>query len=189
MSIWQAAPRRNGLTAAGGFRDNPGASRLKWRVEMRARFLAAGLLTLGWGAGLFAQAGSTAAVEKTLIANENKINDAVTKHDVKTFNDLVASDALSADGSGFMKSGEFAKSMDQIKITFSHLMNPQVLWVNDKTAVVAYTWMGSGTFKGQPIPEQTFASTVWTDRNGKWVAVFHQETPVTPPPPAPAKKK
>jgi hypothetical protein len=79
--------------------------------------------------------------------------------------------------------------MDQIKITFSHLMNPQVLWVNDKTAVVAYTWMGSGTFKGQPIPDQTFASTVWTDRNGKWVAVFHQETPVTPPPPAPAKKK
>ena len=155
---------------------------------MRARFLTVGFLTLGCAVGLFAQAGSKAAIEKTLIANENKINDAVTKHDVKTFNDLVAPDGLSADGNGFMKAADFAKSMDDIKITFSHLMNPQVTWVNDKTAVVGYTWMGNGTYKGQPLPDQTFASTVWTERNGKWVAVFHQETPVAPPPPSPKKK-
>ena len=83
---------------------------------MRARFLAAGLLTLGWGAGLFAQAGSKAAVEKTLIANENKINDAVTKHDVKTFNDLVASDALSADGSGFMKNPQSCGYSEEMRL-------------------------------------------------------------------------
>ncbi len=50
------------------------------------------LLTLGCGAAVFAQAGSKAATEKTLIANENKVNEAVAKHDVKTFNDLVAAD-------------------------------------------------------------------------------------------------
>jgi hypothetical protein len=40
------------------------------------------------------------------------------------------------------------------------------------------------------VPDQTIASTVWTERSGKWVAVFHQESVLGPPPaPAPAKKK
>jgi hypothetical protein len=60
-------------------------------------------------------------------------------------------------------------------------MNPQVTWIDDKSAVVAYTWMGKGTFMNQPMPETVYASTVWTERNGKWVAVFHQESPATPP--------
>lgn len=34
----------------------------------------------------------------------------------------------------------------------------------------------------------SFASTVWTERNGNGVAVFHQETPIASLP-APAKKK
>jgi hypothetical protein len=154
---------------------------------MRSRFLAAAVLTVGCTAAALAQAGSKAAIEKTLIANENKVNEAVAKHDVKTFTDLVASDAMSADQSGFMKVGDFVKSMDQMKVNSWHIMSPQVVWVNDKTAVVGYTWMGSGTYQGQPFPETTYASTVWTERNGKWVAVFHQESPAAPP--APAKKK
>lgn len=156
---------------------------------MRGRFGAAAVLTMGCSAAVFAQAGSKAAIEKTLMANENKIAEAVAKHDVKTFSDLVASDAVSADQAGFMKVADFVKSMDQMKIASQHMMDMQVSWVDDKTAIVRYTWMGSGTFMGQPVPGTTYASTIWTERNGKWVAVFHQETPMAPPPPPPAKKK
>ncbi len=149
---------------------------------MRSRVLAAALAALACAAPAFAQA-SKAATEKALLANENKINDAVAKHDLKTFNDLVASDAVSADMGGFMKVSDFTQTMDQMKVANWHVMNPQVLWVNDKTAVVAYTWMGKGTYQNQPLPETTYASTVWTERNGKWVAVFHQESIPAPPPP------
>jgi hypothetical protein len=152
---------------------------------MRSRVLAAALVVLASAAPAFAQA-SKAATEKALIANENKINDAVAKRDVKAFNDLVASDAISADMAGFMKASDFTKTMDQMKVENWHVMNPQVLWVNDKTAVVTYTWMGKGSYQNQPLPESTYASTVWTERNGKWVAVFHQESIPAPPPP---KKK
>lgn len=154
---------------------------------MRGRFAAAAFLALGCGAAVLAQAGSKAAIEKTLIANENKIMDAVAKHDVKTFTDLVAADGVSADQTGFMKVADFVKSMDQMKIASQHMMDAQVSWADDKTAIVRYTWMGSGTYQGQPVPSATYASTIWTERNGKWVAVFHQETPMAPP--APAKKK
>ena len=153
---------------------------------MRATALALGWVLCGAVAMISAQAGSKAATEKMLIANETKINEAVAKHDVKAFNDLVASDAMSADGNGFMKVADFVKTMDQLKIASWHAMNEQVTWLNDKTAVVGYTWMGSGTYMNQPVPATTYASTVWTERNGKWVAVFHQESAATPP--APAKK-
>lgn len=89
---------------------------------------------------------------------------------------------------GVMKVAEFVKSMDQMKIGSWHIMDAQVHWVDDKTAVLTYTWMGSGTFKNEPVPPTTYASTVWTERNGKWVAVFHQESAAAPPP-APVKKK
>jgi hypothetical protein len=144
-------------------------------------------LALGASASAFAQAGSKAAIEKTLIANENRINEAVAKHDVKTFNELVANDAVSVDGNGLVKVADFVKSMDQVKVGSWHIMDTQVQWVNDKTAIVTYTWMGSGSFKGEPFPPMTYSSSVWTDRNGKWVAVYHQESAPTPPPP-PKKK-
>jgi hypothetical protein len=155
---------------------------------MRATGFAAVLLMLGCTAAVVAQAGSKAAIEKTLIANENKINEAVAKHDVKTFTDLVATDAISADGMGFMKVADFVKSMNDVKVASWHIMDTQVHWVDDKTAVLTYSWMGSGTFKGEALPATTYSSTVWTERNGKWVAVFHQESVAAPPPP-PAKKK
>ena len=81
---------------------------------MRSRFLAIAVLTVGSAAVALAQAGSKAAIEKTLIANENKVAEAVAKHDVKTFTDLVISDGVSADQGGFMKVADFVKSMDQV---------------------------------------------------------------------------
>lgn len=150
---------------------------------MRSKLLAAAFLVLGCAAPAFAQAASKTAIEKALITNENKVNEAVAKNDVKTFNDLVAADAVSADMGGFMKVADFAKNLDKMKISTWHIMDAKVLWIDDTSAIVTYTWMGKGTYMNEPIPETTIASTVWTERNGKWVAVFHQETPKAPAPP------
>ena len=109
------------------------------------------------------------------------------KHDVKAFNALVAADGWSADSSGFMKVADFTKSFDQIKITEAHLTDTRVVWIDDKSAVLTYVWTGKGTWMNQPVPPKTFSSTVWTERSGKWVAVFHQESAAEAPP-GPAKK-
>jgi hypothetical protein len=147
---------------------------------MRSRVLVATLIVFAAAVPGFAQA-SKAAAEKTIIANENKVNDAVAKHDLKTFNELVSADAVSGDDGGFMKVSEFTKSIDQLKVSTWHIMNTQVMWIDDKSAILTYTWMGKGTYMNQPIPETTYASSVWTERNGKWVVVYHQETPARPP--------
>jgi ketosteroid isomerase-like protein len=67
-----------------------------------------------------------------------------------------------------------------------------VQWVDANTAVVVYTWTGLGTWQGQKLPAKTYASTVWTKKADRWVAVYHQESAAVAPPtpkPSPAKKQ
>jgi hypothetical protein len=118
------------------------------------------------------------ALDKALIANENKINEAVAKGNKAAFTALVAADATSIDGTGLMKTSEFAEMLNQVKINTWKLSDEKVAWVDQNTAIVTSKWTGSGTFQGQPLPAETYCSTVWAKKGGKWVAVFHQESEV-----------
>ena len=129
------------------------------------------------------------ALDKALIANENKINDAVARADKAGLSALVAPDAWTLDGNGPMKMSDFASMLDQMKVKTWKISDEKVMWVEANTAVVTYKWTGSGTFQGQPFPGQTYASTVWTKKGDKWLAVFHQESEVAKPTPKPAVKK
>ncbi|HTM24913.1 MAG TPA: nuclear transport factor 2 family protein [Vicinamibacterales bacterium] len=154
---------------------------------MRKAVWMLGVLALTAG---MAAAQDKAALEKTLIANEHKINEAVAKADRAGFTALTASDGLSADGNGFMKIGDFTPIMDQAKIQTWKISDEKVQWVDANTAIVAYVWTGSGTFQGQRVPPKTYASTVWTKKGDKWIAVYHQESEAAKPAPAkPAVKK
>ena len=155
---------------------------------MRKMFAAIGMLALTAG---LAAAQDKAALEKALIANENKINESVAKGDKATFTSFIAPDAWSADGTGIMKVSDFVALFDQLKLAPGwKILDPKVQWLDANNAIVIYTWTGSGTFQGQPIPSKTYVSTVWTKKGDKWLAAYHQESEAAKPPaPAPAKKK
>jgi hypothetical protein len=129
-----------------------------------------------------AAADARSALDKTLIANEHKIADALMKKDKAGFTALVAADAYSIDGNGLMKASELVAALDQFVIKSYKISDEKVSWVDSNTAIVAYKWTGSGSFGGQPFPETVYASTVWTKKGDKWVAVFHQETEAAKPP-------
>jgi hypothetical protein len=132
-----------------------------------------------------------AAIEKQLVTNERAIMDAFAKNDPKGFHAQVAPDAMSIDGGGIMKvDAGFDKILAQVKMQSWNIEMPQFYWINDNTVILAYKWTGKGTFQGQPVPSPTWASTVWTNKGGKWTAVFHQESLAMPAPaPAPAGTK
>jgi len=139
-------------------------------------------------AGL-AAAQDKAATEKALIANETKVNEAVAKGDKAAFSALVASDSMMADGTGIMTTANFLPVFDSIKVTAWKITDAKVEWVDATTAIVIYTWTGAGTFQGQKLPPKTYASTVWTKKGDKWIAVYHQESAAAPAPKPAAKKK
>jgi hypothetical protein len=147
-----------------------------------------GFVALAWGAA-FAQTAppaapaadkaavtDKAAAEKTLIALENRLNDAIARGDKATFQLLVAPDAVSADKGGFLPTSQFLQVFDRLKVKEWKIVNPQVLWVDATSAIVTYSWTGSGTFMDQPLDPMVLASTVWTKRGTRWLAVYHQET-------------
>jgi uncharacterized protein DUF4440 len=119
-----------------------------------------------------------AALEKEILANEQKISDAVAKGDVSAFKALVAADGWSLDANGPMSVGDFEKNLKQAKIEPGwKISDTKILWVASSTAVLIYKWTGKGTFMGQPLPPVVFASTVWhRASNGKWAAAFHHES-------------
>ncbi len=128
-------------------------------------------------------------LDKALVANENKINEAVAKGDKAAFSALVAPDAWSIDAMGPMKVSDFIAAFDQLKIKTWKLTDQKVAWADGNTAVVTSKWTGSGTFQGQPVPPVSYCSTVWNKKGNKWLAVFHQESEAAKTPPAAPVKK
>jgi len=122
---------------------------------------------------------SSGTLDKALIANEKKMNDAFVKGDKAAFAALVAPTSFSADGNGFMKGSDMLAMFEHVKITSSSISDEKVTWVDPNTAIVSYKWTGAGTVMGQPVPPVTYASTLWTKRGDKWLAVFHQESAST----------
>ena len=145
------------------------------------------VLALACATSAFAQTATKADTERALIANENRIAEAIAKGDAATFTSMLTPDSMAGDMNGFIKAAEFVGQLGQLKLSTWKISDTRVQWIDEKTAVLMYTWTGKGTFQGQPIPEKVYASTIWTERTGKWLAAFHQETTAAPPQP-PTKK-
>jgi ketosteroid isomerase-like protein len=128
-----------------------------------------------------------AQTEKMLIANERAVSDAIAKGNLAGFKQHVAADGWSIDPiSGRMPVADFIKGFDamtkDMKITSWDITDTRTVWVDANTAILTYKWTGTGTYQGQPIPSPVWCSTVWTKKNGKWTAVYHQEsTPMAMP--------
>jgi hypothetical protein len=129
-------------------------------------------------AGIHAQ--TTASVpDTTLIANERALYDAVGKADRTAFLSLVLPEAVWTTKQGFVPAKLLADRLDAYALTKWEIVNPRVTWLGSDSALVIYAWQGSGTFQKQALAQTTLASTVWTKRDGKWVAAHHQETDLT----------
>ena len=130
-----------------------------------------------------------AAVEKTLIANENKILEAFPKKDIATLKSLIADDGFGGDMMGFKSVSDMYKELPtmDLKLESQSTAGHAFHWVDPNTVILTYTWTGKGSAMGQTMPSPTYASTVWTKRGAKWVAIFHQETVATPMPAGPKK--
>lgn len=161
---------------------------------MRTLFATVGVLTLTAGMALAqdaakkaapkatAPAGGNAAIEKTIVANENKVVDAISKQDKAGFTALMGPGSIAGGDDGFMTVAQFVPMMDQIKLTNAKISDSKFVWAGSSTVVHYYVETGVGSFQGQPMKSPTYSSTVWTKKDGNWVAVFHQESAAATPP-------
>jgi len=122
---------------------------------------------------------------KALRENERALNDAFKNRDTTTFFRYVERSAVAADPSGFSTGADAPNMLRDVTVGSFSTDEMKVTALNPDTYLLTYTWKGEMSVKGQAVPPSPiFCSTVWTRRGRSWKAVFHQETPAMPEPPA-----
>ena len=135
-----------------------------------------------------ANAAATPKAEATttdsqVIAKEKEIWDNIKKKDPEAFAAMLAEDFVYISSDGVYDKAGTVNGIKQIAPTDITLSDWKTVMVNKDAAIVTYTVEMKGTSGGQPIPPGAQrAGSLWVNRGGKWVGVFHQDTSVENPP-------
>jgi hypothetical protein len=117
------------------------------------------------------------------IAREKQVWDAIKKKDYDRFASFLADDQIEVFAWGV---NDKAASVDGIKhanLSSAVISDFKTLKINDEAVITMYTIKGGGDIS----PSGARASSLWAKRDGKWLAVYHQDTTIAKPA-TPAKK-
>jgi hypothetical protein len=122
---------------------------------------------------------SKAALLKKLSANETALWNAWKNKDAKPFQNWLAADGVMVGENGVSAKKDVTEMMANMpcEVTSFTLSDWKLAMVDADAAMITYKGAAEGTCAGQPIPT-VWASSLWVNRKGKWVAFSHQETPV-----------
>jgi hypothetical protein len=122
------------------------------------------------------------------VANEQAIWAALKAKNIDAFASMLAADALEVEPDGVYDKAGSIRSVSQFDASKIELSDFKPLRINDGAALVTYV-----TRMAAPNGSTERHSTIWAERNGKWMAVFHQgtvlpKTTAKPPASSPATK-
>ncbi|HEX3281238.1 MAG TPA: nuclear transport factor 2 family protein [Pyrinomonadaceae bacterium] len=130
--------------------------------------------------------------EADAIAKEKAIWDAITKKDYDGFAAMLDSGQLEVMSEGVMDKASSVTSVKDFEPSETTFSNWKFLSIDKDAYVVVYDAAMKGKYKGKEFPPATVhASSAWANRDGRWLAVYHQECEVMnmPPPSSAATKK
>lgn len=128
-----------------------------------------------------------ANISADIIAREKEIWEAIKAKNPDGFAALLADDFVYVSEDGIYDKAGTVDGIKGVAPTDISLADWKVVMLDKDAAVVTYTVILKGTSGGQPIRETPVrAGSLWANRGGKWVGVFHQDTTVTEPPPTPS---
>ena len=120
------------------------------------------------------------------IARERQVMDAIKRKDWDGFAAHLADDQLYVSADGVQDKAATLAGVKKLDLTEYTLADPRVVQIDRDLVVVTYTTTAKGTYDGKPVPAGSQReSTAWVNRSGRWLAVYHQDTEVMTPPPAP----
>src|SRR5215213_4981440 len=117
---------------------------------------------------------STAAADAA-IAREKEIWENIKAKNPDGFGAMLANDFVYVTEDGVFDKAGTVDGIKQMAPTDVSFADWKAAPVDKDAVVVTYTVNMKGTSGGKPMPETPVrASSVWVNRGGKWVGVFHQ---------------
>ena len=127
-----------------------------------------------------AQSAPKDAIRQQLIANEKASWELAIKHEAAAYKAFHAPDFITLTGSGVVgRENSEASAMDpNVHFDQCDLSGFDVRFAAENTALVTYHVKAAGLDHGKPFQLESYASSLWMRRDGKWLNVFYQATPV-----------
>jgi hypothetical protein len=119
------------------------------------------------------------SVEAEIIAHEKRAWEAWLKKDKQFFLETATKECLNVVSTGIMNREQWAKASTEANCTVKNysLDNPKVTLLNPETALLIYSYTLDAVCDGKREPSPVWSSVVFVKRHGKWLVVFHQDTP------------
>lgn len=119
------------------------------------------------------------AVIPAVITLEEQVWRAAQKRDVEGFRRMVPADAVMIFQSGIVPQPDYVATMSERTISRYELRNMRGFVPAPGIVILIYEATREGSFRGESFPPgPVIESTTWVLRDGCWVAVLNQETPV-----------
>jgi len=116
--------------------------------------------------------GTPAETGPDAAANEKLVWDALKSKNYDAFGSYLASDSIEVEPDGVFDHAGSVKGVQTVDFSKAELTDWKTVKLSDNASVVTYT-VNLPDLK----PPKGFHATIWANRNGKWVAIFHQGTP------------
>ena len=126
------------------------------------------------------KAEASPAAADAIIAREKEIWETIRAKNPEGFAAMLADDYVYVGEAGVYDKATIVNSIKQLVFTDLSFSDWKVVKLDEDAAVVTYTVTSKGTSDGQPLPGTPMrGGSLWANRGGKWLGVFHQETAVT----------
>jgi hypothetical protein len=117
-----------------------------------------------------------AALEQQIVAHEREGLDALKTGDLDRFGNLTADEAIMVDARGPASKSQVLKNVAGFKLTEYSMEDVKLIPVSADTGLISYKITEKGISHGKEFSAQAYVSSLWTERAGKWVCLFSQET-------------
>lgn len=133
---------------------------------------------------------AVAMTETAAIANEKAIWDSIKTKDYAAFENMLAADQIEVTGESVNAKAQSVAMVKDFEPTEVNYSDWRFMSIDKDAYLITYTVDMKGKYKGKEFPaESGRASSAWVNQGGKWLAIYHQETPIKPAPAAPATPK
>jgi ketosteroid isomerase-like protein len=119
-----------------------------------------------------------AAMQQQIVAKEREGLDALKAGDIQHFGDLTADEAVLVDAHGPATKAQVLKNVAGFTLTGYSMDDIRFVLISSNTGLISYRITEKGASHGHEFSAQAYVSSVWTERGGKWLCLFSQETGV-----------
>lgn len=118
------------------------------------------------------------SLENTLVGNEKQLAESEKTKDPTFLKKALANDMIYVAFNGLVfTKDKIVRDLTWIDVNTYNMENFKVRQLGRDAALLTYDLVEKGNIAGHGLPRKSYASSVWVRKSGKWILVFHQDTP------------